>query len=304
MVMVSQTAASADPSAVFGIPASGNVLHGTYRIHGRIAAGGMGEVYLVTHARLPGRYAMKMPHRDLNLDQQARARFNAEAQLLATLRHPHIVQVIDFNVSGDGTPYLVMELVEGAHLRQHLCTDGPFAPKRVGHIVGQIASALQLAHDSGVVHCDLKLENVMLTSVAGQPDTVKLLDFGIARTLGSRPVTGEDVIRGTPQFMAPEQILGAEEGIDDRSDQFALACVAYTLLTGREPFFAEDPIAVMYRVVHDEPQALEERLGPAYRSVGHVLERALDKNPHGRFATIAEFASTLRRALAAAGAES
>jgi serine/threonine protein kinase len=274
----------------------GRLLHGTYRIQQRVAAGGMGEIYLAIHERLPGRYAIKMPHRHLRSQPEALARFKAEAHLLATLRHPNIVQVIDCNVAPDGMPYLVMELVEGAHLRQHLSAEGPFAPARVAGIVGQIASALQLAHDSGVVHCDLKLENVMLTSTAGRPDQVKLLDFGIACTLGTRPATGEDVIRGTPQFMAPEQIVGADGGIDDRADQFALACLAYTLLTGRAPFFAEDPIAVLYRVVHDQPEPLENRLGPAYRAVSRVLERALDKNPDARFATVSELAETLRRA--------
>jgi serine/threonine-protein kinase len=279
-------------------PASrvGTLLHGTYRILEPLAAGGMGEVYLASHERLPGRFAIKMPQRHLRHDQAALSRFHAEAQILAALRHPNIVQVIDFNVAPCGTPYLVMELIEGEDLRRRLRADGPFTPDQVGDIVGQIASALELAHHNGIVHCDLKLENVMLTSAATGEVVVKLLDFGIAQIGCDQADTAHDVIRGTPQFMAPEQIEG--HAVDDRADQFALACIAHTLLAGSEPFRAESPLVVLYQVVHAEPEALEQHLEPRYHSVGRVLRRAMAKNPDVRFATILEFARTLQRELA------
>lgn len=274
-------------------PGTGSLLHGTYRILEPLAAGGMAQVYLASHERLPGHFVVKVPVRK---DPATLSRFYAEAQVLASLRHPNIVDVIDFNTTPGGTPYLVMEFVGGGHLRHHLLAEGRFNPARVGHILGQIASALQLAHDHDIVHRDLKLENVMLTSQGDQLDVVKVLDFGIAQIGGT--VTGEEeLVWGTPQFMAPEQIDGDE--IDDRADQFALACIAHTLLLGREPFHAESPIAVLYRVVHAEPEALEEHLGPSYHLAGRVLRRAMAKNPEVRFATIVEFASTLQRALAA-----
>lgn len=275
-----------------------SVLHGTYRLLELLAAGGMAEVYLASHERLPGHFAVKVP---LRKDPAAVRRFHDEAQVLAALRHPNIVQAIDFNTAPCGTPYLVMELVEGGHLRHLLASEGAFRPDRVGHLIGQIADALQLAHDNDIVHCDLKLENVMLTSQGGRADVVKLLDFGIAQIGGTVEVTADDLVCGTPQFMAPEQVDGDE--IDDRADQFALACLAHTLLIGREPFRADSPIAVLYQVVHAEPEALEEHLGPSFHLAGRILRRAMAKNPEVRFATIAEFATTLQRALSSAQSE-
>jgi serine/threonine protein kinase len=272
------------------------VLNDTYRLLGLLAAGGMGEVHLASHQRLAGRFAVKLPRPHLRADATALQRFHAEALLLSSLRHPNIVQVIDFNVTADGVPYLVMELIEGAHLRDHLRRDGRFSPDRTAHVIGQLAGALQVAHDAGVVHCDLKLENIMLTSANGHDDLVKLLDFGIALTDDGPEVAAAYVI-GTPQFMAPEQIEGTREEIDDRADQFALACIAYTLLAGREPFGGEGPLAVLSQVVNDQARPLDERLGPAFAPAAAVLARAMSKSPAARFATVREFAETLRRAL-------
>jgi serine/threonine-protein kinase len=281
-----------------GMLEPGSVLHGTYRIVERLAVGGMGEVYLASHERLPGRFAVKVPRREFRADAAVLRRFRAEAELAATLRHPHIVQVFDFNVSAAGVPYLVMELVEGAHLRHHLGSEGRFAPERVGRIVGQVASALQLAHEQGIIHCDLKLENVMLTWCAGREDFVKVLDFGIARAGWAEEAAADEMVGGTPQFMAPEQVPGGSGQLDDRADQFALACIAYTLLAGCEPFRGEDPLAVLYQVVHEEPEPLDRRLGSAYQRAGRVLSRAMAKDPDRRFASILELAGTLKRALA------
>lgn len=290
-------------SSVNEVLLPGDLLHGTYRILELLARGGMGDVHLASHERLPGRFALKVPHAHRWGDAGTLSRFQTEAQLLATLRHPNIVQIHDFNVTAWGMPYLVMELVEGANLRQRLRDEGRFTAARVAELVDQLARALQTAHEHGFAHLDLKLENVMLTSCEGHPQLVKLLDFGIARPIAATGGTFDDMLAGTPQFMAPEQIGGAPEDIDDRADQFALACIAYALLVGWEPFRGDAPLAVLYQVLHDDPRPLTEALGPSFDLASRVVLRALAKDPVRRFATVTEFAATLRRALEAVESE-
>jgi serine/threonine-protein kinase len=279
------------------VPERPTVLQGTYRIVEQMASGGMGEVYLAVHERFPGRFALKILHRDLLGNEEARARFSAEVEILASLRHPNIVQVIDSNVAPDGTPYLVMELVEGEDLGAHVGQPSQLSPVRIAHVIRQIASALQLAHDRGVVHRDLKLENVMLLSVAGQEDFVKVIDFGISTSERSPRMTAESAILGTPQFMAPEQAQGRGDEIDHRTDQFALACIAYTLLAGRVPFHADTAIAVLYQVVHQDPEPLARWVPWHCEDVDSVLRRAMAKDREARFPSIMEFARELEAAI-------
>jgi eukaryotic-like serine/threonine-protein kinase len=270
-------------------------LQRTYRLLERLATGGMGEVYLAAHRRLPGRFAVKLLHRELIEDEEARARFRTEGEILASLRHPNIVRVVDANFAPDGIPYLVMELVEGDDLGQHEGT--PLSPTRVANIVRQIASALQFAHDRGVVHGDLKPENVMLLSLAGPSDFVKVIDFGISTTPRLRPVTSASAVLGTPQFMAPEQAQGHGDRIDHRTDQFALGSIAYTLLAGRAPFRADSAIAVLYQVVHQDPPPLASFVSWRCQEVDAVLRRGLAKDRDARFPRILQLAEELGRAI-------
>src|SRR4051812_18413922 len=240
----------------------GIVLQGTYRIIRPLAEGGCGEVYLAAHTRLPGRFAVKLLHRSLAQDSDALSRFRQEAEITSALRHPHIVQVFDFNVTDTGVPFLVMELLEGNLLSQRIATVGAVDPTTAVHIIDQIANALSAAHARGIVHRDLKPENVMLLTGAGVDDFVKVMDFGISQASWRPRLTEGERVAGTPQYMAPEQAQGLREQIDHRSDQFSLAAIAYTLLTGREPFRGENPIAVLYEVVHTEP-TLPSQIVPA-----------------------------------------
>jgi serine/threonine protein kinase len=205
--------------------------------------------------------------------------------------------VLDFNVTDQGFPYLVMEMLEGQTLAQRITDAGALAPAAAVHIVEQIAQALHAAHVRGIVHRDLKPDNVMLLSSAGVKDFVKVLDFGISQASWRPRVTNDAEVAGTPQYMAPEQARGLREEIDSRSDQFSLAAIAYVLLTGREPFQAEDPIAVLYQVVHADPPppaALVPRLGP---TVDAVIMKGLAKQSADRFPSVLEFAAALRQAL-------
>jgi eukaryotic-like serine/threonine-protein kinase len=277
--------------------APGTILQGTYRIVCPLAEGGCGEIYLADHMRLPGRVAIKVLHHGVQRSAEVLSRFRQEAEITATLRHPHIVQVLDFNVTDQGYPYLVMELLEGESLARRITDAGALLPATAVAIVDQIAQALSAAHARGIVHRDLKPENVVLLSGEGVHDFVKVLDFGISQASWRPRLTDGAQVAGTPQYMAPEQACGQREAIDARTDQFSLAAIAYTLLTGREPFQAEDPIAVLYQVVHADPpppSALLPRLGTA---VDAVILRGLAKRSDDRFANIMAFVAALRQAI-------
>jgi len=275
----------------------GIVLQGTYRIVRPLAEGGCGEIYLAAHTRLPGRFAVKLLHRSLVRDKDALSRFRQEAEITSSLRHPHIVQVFDFNVTDAGVPYLVMELLEGKLLAQRIASVGAMDPAAAGDIVEQIASALHAAHARGIVHRDLKPENIMLLSDAGVADFVKVLDFGISQASWRPRLTDGERVAGTPQYMAPEQACGLREQIDHRSDQFSLAAIAYTLLTGREPFRGENAIAVLYEVVHTDP-VLPSQIIPALSpEIETVIMKGLAKESADRYPNVLEFASALRAAI-------
>src|SRR5262245_1440806 len=275
----------------------GIVLQGTYRIVRPLAEGGCGEIYLAAHTRLPGRFAVKLLHRSLVRDNDALSRFRQEAEITSSLRHPHIVQVFDFNVTDAGVPYLVMELLEGKSLAQRIASVGALDPAAAVDIVEQIASALHAAHARGIVHRDLKPENIMLLAGAGVADFVKVLDFGISQASWRPRLTGGERVAGTPQYMSPEQACGLREQIDHRSDQFSLAAIAYTLLTGQEPFRGENAIAVLYEVVHTEP-VLPSQIIPALSpEIDAVVMRGLAKEQADRYPNVLEFASALRAAV-------
>jgi len=277
------------------------VLNGTYRILRPLAEGGCGEVYVAAHTRLPGEFAVKVLRLAMTADADALSRFRCEAEITSSMRHPHVVQVFDFNVTDAGLPYLVMELLEGQPLAKRVAAGGPLEPDTAVHIVEQIASALHAAHQRGIVHRDLKPDNVILLSVDGRDDFVKLVDFGISQASGRPRLTGDAHVVGTPQFMAPEQARGVREGIDARTDQFSLAAIAYTLLTGTEPFWGDDLTAVLYQVVYESPVRPSQRAPWLGAAVDAVLARGLAKASAERYSDILAFAAALRAAVGASG---
>jgi eukaryotic-like serine/threonine-protein kinase len=276
----------------------GTVLGETYSIREKIASGGMGEVYLAEHARLRGKFAVKILNRRLALDPRAIARFKREAEILALIRHPNVVQIFDFDVLEPGIPFLVMEMVEGQDLAHHILQKGPLPLGRVVNIVHQIAAALEAAHVRRVVHGDLKPANVMLVDCEGHPDLVKVLDFGVAQLFGAHSGTREptNLMLGTPSYMAPEQAECRNDEIDGRADQFAVAVLTYVLLTGKDPFPGDSTVEVLSRVIHAEPAPLGARVGWPAAGVEAVLRRALEKRPQARYGRILEFAYEFSRA--------
>jgi serine/threonine-protein kinase len=273
----------------------GTVLQNTYQVVRPIGRGAMGQVYEVIHARLAGRYALKLLTNEAAADPEFLQRFRREAQIVSGLRHPHIVQVIDFDQNSDGRPYLVMELLDGEDLAARVCRDGPMSLSRVVTIIGQIASALQTAHELGVIHRDLKPENVLLMNQGtARGDFAKLVDFGISKVKNaSMRLTQDRMMIGTPHYMSPEQARSIE--VDERADQFALAAIAYELLSGELAFSGDNVPAVVYQVVHGEPPRLADG-GWISPEVDEVLRKGMAKRPEDRYATVTDFASAFAAA--------
>ena len=281
----------------------GMILENTYRIERALAEGGMGHIYLAKHERLLGTFVVKSLHVDLLEDDEAFSRFRREAQLLSRLHHPNVVQVVDFNVTDTGIPYLVMEYLEGENLAKVLYRCGRLPPAQAVALVRQLASALNAAHAIGVVHRDLKPENVVVVSVPGQSDLVKVIDFGISKTRWGTRITLDAKIVGTPEFMAPEQALGLRESIGPSTDQFALGVLTYLLLVGEGPFRGADPLAILYKIVNEPPIPLDGQVPWRTSEIQPVLLRAMAKSPSKRYPSVLEFANAVERALMS-GAES
>jgi serine/threonine-protein kinase len=250
----------------------------------------MGVVYEATHARLAGRYAIKVLLQNLADDAGALARFDREARITSSLQHPNIVQVIDHNTTPDGTSYLVMELLAGESLAGRLARCGPLPLTSVVEIVEQIAAGLTAAHLHGIVHRDLKPDNVFLVPVEGRRgELVKILDFGISRS-GSGIHDIDRELCGTPEYMSPEQVEGTAE-IAGATDQFALAVIAYELLTGRNPFKGDTLSETFAKVAAKEPPPTG--VSPL---VDAALARGFAKEKRRRFPTVTELAMALRDA--------
>jgi eukaryotic-like serine/threonine-protein kinase len=275
----------------------GTTLEGAYRITRLIAKGGMSAVYEAIQVRLNQRVAVKVMARELASNQEALARFHREAEITSQLRHPHLVTVMDFGTAPAGEPYLVMEHLDGIDLDHRIRRDGKLPLPTAVHITKQVASALAAAHDQGIVHRDLKPANVFLVELPGEPDFAKILDFGISkvRAAGTQ-LTKASSILGTPNYMSPEQATGMLDEIDHRTDQWALACIVWEMLSGRAPFASDEISAVFYQVIHLDPQPLRKRAPGVPAAVEAVLHRALSKNMAARFPSTRDFADALASA--------
>lgn len=276
---------------------------GSYQLGDLLKKGGMGEIYRATHTMLARPAAIKLIRPEMlggqNGDdaQIAIKRFHREAEAAANLRSPHTVELFDFGVTEDQTLYFVMELLQGMDLETMVKKHGPLPAARVIHILCQACESLEEAHARGLVHRDIKPANIHVGHVGIHDDFVKVLDFGLVKSVAasSEVSLGTAVGRtpGTPAYMAPEMALG--ETVDGRSDIYALGCVAYYLLTGKLVFDAENTFQMVAKHLHHEPVAPSARWGI---EIPPDLERlvlsCLAKSPDARPATAAELSRGLR----------
>jgi serine/threonine protein kinase len=246
----------------------------------------MGTVFLAEHALIKRRVAIKILHPELATDANVIERFMNEARAAGTLGHPNIVESTDMGFTHNHVPYIVFEFLEGALLTDEIYRVGGLPVRRAVRIASQIASALHAAHNAGIVHRDLKSDNVFLTDKDDAFDHVKVLDFGISRFL-MLDDKQKSMVMGTPEFMAPEQITDPES-VDRRADVYALGVILYEMLTARRPFASEDdPRQLMHRIVHEEPPPLMRPEVP-HGLADTILGKMLAKHPDDRYQTMAD----------------
>jgi serine/threonine-protein kinase len=280
-------------------PAAGMMVTSNVRLVRPFGEGGMGSVWIAEHLSLRTMVVVKFMSRDLAKSSEAIARFSREAAAASQVKSPHVVQMLDHGVGETGAPYIVMELLEGKDLEQHLSESGVLGAREVVGIVAQLARALAKAHERGIVHRDIKPSNVFLVDAGGGELFVKLLDFGIAKgpevgIIGSTTRTGAFV--GSPYYMSPEQVVGAKN-IDFRTDLWSLGVVVYEALTGNRPFYA-DNVGALALKIHRDPLPVPTKDNAALpAAIDGWFKHACARDPAARFASAKEMAEALAVAM-------
>jgi serine/threonine-protein kinase len=296
-------------------PLVGTRVDGRYDVVSLLGEGGMGRIYEVRHAALDRAFAMKVLRIELALDADLASRFILEAKAAASVKHPNVVQITDFGQMPDGVPFFVMELLVGHTLGEVIKAAGPIPPGRAVRIVRKVAGALAAAHAAGVVHRDLKPDNVFLVGgsrdvrAPGDPDRarslavlsygadVRVVDFGAAKVVGSSRVTRQGVVFGTPHYMSPEQASG--QPVDARADIYSLGVILYEMLTGRVPFEADTYMGVLTQHIFVQPVP-PSRVLPQGGELGPleaIALRCLAKKADERFASMDDVTAALDAAV-------
>ena len=293
------------PANPTGDPLIGQTIGGRYHIVRKLGEGGMGAVYLATHQLLEKQVALKVLHGEFARKPDLVERFMQEAKSASRIRHENVIDISDFGSTPEGLVFFAMELLKGHDLHEEIARArlaGQLLPwARSKKIFLQICAALTAAHGHGIVHRDLKPENVYLVEFLGEPDFVKLLDFGIAKLTelgeGERKLTRTGMLFGTPEYMSPEQARG--ENVDHRVDVYAMGCILFQLITGRVPFEADNFMGVLTLHLTEPPPVVAaetlDRIG-APRELAAIIDRALAKNRDERFGTILDLANAVRAA--------
>ena len=265
----------------------GRVLGDKFKLTACIGIGGSGAVFRADQMALGRTVAVKILNEELSADARMISRFRGEAMSASRLNHPNCVSIIDYGAAPDGLLYLAMEYVKGPTLTQLLVAENPLGVDRVLDIIAQTLHGIEEAHLAGVVHADLKADNIILDQRRAGVDTVKIVDFGIARLVtGVRDINEDRSISGTPEYMAPEVISGAPPSF--ASDIYAVGIILYELLAERTPFFASSTTEILTNHLKAQPQALSNRRANVPREVDVVMARALAKHPTDRYTTALE----------------
>ena len=265
------------------------LLGNRYRIQDRIGEGGMAFVYVALDEKLGRKVAIKVLHEHMEKNADIRKRFQMEAQAISVLDHPNIVKIYDYSGEGQGRLWIVTEVIRGKNLAEYVqqFSGGWLHPAVASSIVREILKALAVAHRNGIVHRDVKPENVMLTVDGG----IKLMDFGIAKDLGKTSMTLTGTFMGSPSYMSPEQIRGRD--VDLRSDLYSLAVLFYEVVTGRLPFTGQTTHDVVLKIMEGEftyPRFLVPSLPDA---IDGQIVRGMAKDPAHRFQTAADFGTAI-----------
>ena len=260
---------------------------GKYEIKRPVGKGAMGQVYEAHDTILDRAVALKVMVANIVDDPELKQRFEREAKAVAKLKHPNVVTVFDLGSHVDGSPFIVMELLDGQDLQKAVRQHPPMTVDRKVAIIVQVLQGLAHAHQAGIVHRDIKPANIFIQK-DGQ---VKIMDFGVAR-LTTASMTGTGNIVGTADYMSPEQVKGSK--VDGRSDVFSVGCMLYELTAGRRPFHSDNLMAIFYKITHEEPNFDLIPGGPEYDALLPILKKSLAKELPERFQTAYDFAIALR----------
>jgi serine/threonine protein kinase len=272
-----------------------SVIDGKYALIRELGSGGSGTVYEAEQLSVGKRVALKTLNQGVATDPEFRARFDAEARAAARIAHANVVDVLDLGVTPDGTPYFVMELLEGETLASLVAARGPLPPRYACELLLQLLAGLAAAHRKGIVHCDLKPANVMVTHPRPQRPLVKVLDFGVARPLNEpASSSGEakpSMVMGTPMFMAPEQVCG--QAIDERTDVYAAAAILYVLVTGQDPFTGRGSREVMEQVARGELRPVTDANPAVPPQLANIIQAGMARKRRDRIGSVEELAEQI-----------
>ena len=275
-------------------PLVGTTIDGRYEIIKVLGQGGMGVVYTAKHAMLGKRLAIKVLKSDVSKDQEIIARFRQEAQSASAIGSQHIIDISDFGALPDGSTYFVMEYLDGVELTKAIEEQRPMPPERVVHVAKQLCDALGAAHERGIVHRDMKPDNVFLIRRGSEKDFVKVLDFGIAKVGGAQSkLTRAGQVFGTPHYMSPEQCSG--QGVDHRTDIYALGIILYEMAVGRVPFDADNLMGILTKHIYEQPIPPHTLPPPIAVPAGleAVILKCLAKQADARYQTMGEVRADL-----------
>ena len=280
-------------------PVVGRTIADKFLIQSRIGGGSMGSIYQADHISLGKTVAIKLIHRHLLGDEELVSRFHREARAASKLKHPNCVQILDFGQAGEGLLYIAMEFIDGQTLTDLVEEEHPLAIGRVLTIAKQVALALDEAHDKGVLHRDLKPDNVMVEDLRNLKDRVRVVDFGIAKLQEDDPQSARSfqtrtgVVCGTPEYMSPEQLRG--EKLDHRSDLYAFGGLLYYMLSGDVVFDGDSPLDVAMKHLTEKPPKIQDREPETAKAFQPLLDALLAKKREARPTTALDVHAELER---------